>query len=92
MKAGEERSKGSNHPEVSSTLTKVIYENGTEVGREVLNKDYYNGSSKTIYRGTKKKEKKSSSDSDSGSSKKKKKKESEPEELEIEELEIEEIG
>ena len=54
---GKEKSKGSNHPEVNSTLTKIVYENGVEVSREVMNTDYYNGSQKIVYKGTKKKKK-----------------------------------
>ncbi|MBO6164391.1 MAG: VanW family protein [Lachnospiraceae bacterium] len=56
MAEGEERSEGSSHPDVSSTLTKVIYMNGEEVDRVQMNKDHYMGTSKTIYKGTKKKE------------------------------------
>ncbi|MCD8077047.1 MAG: VanW family protein, partial [Lachnospiraceae bacterium] len=56
MYEGETRTEGSVHPAVRSTLTKIVYENGVEVSREVLNTDSYRGSGQTIYKGTKKKE------------------------------------
>ncbi|MCD8330110.1 MAG: VanW family protein [Lachnospiraceae bacterium] len=56
MYEGETRTEGSVHPAVRATLTKVVYENGVEVSREVLNTDSYRGSGQTVYKGTKKKE------------------------------------
>ena len=49
---GEERSEGSTHPAVVSTLTKVVKENGQVVSRDQMNYDDYMGTSKTIYRGS----------------------------------------
>ncbi|MCD8053636.1 MAG: VanW family protein [Lachnospiraceae bacterium] len=56
MYEGETRTEGSVHPAVRSTLTKIVYEDGVEVSREVVNSDSYRGSGQTIYKGTKKKE------------------------------------
>ncbi len=53
---GESRTEGSVHPAVTSTLTKIVYENEVEADRVVLNEDSYQGSGLTIYRGTKKEE------------------------------------
>lgn len=56
MAEGEERTEGTSHPAVSSTLTKVISVNGEVVDRILINQDYYMGTSRTTYKGTRKKE------------------------------------
>lgn len=53
LAAGEEVTSGSSHPSVSSELYKVIYIDGEESDRVLVNKDHYNGTRKTIRRGVK---------------------------------------
>ena len=53
LAAGEEVTSGSSHPSVSSELYKVIYIDGEESERILMNKDHYKGTRKTIRKGVK---------------------------------------
>lgn len=56
MYEGEQKSTGTNKPEVTAYLEKVVYEDGKEVSRTKLHTDHYSGASKTTVVGTKPKE------------------------------------
>ncbi|MDD6212971.1 MAG: VanW family protein [Clostridiales bacterium] len=56
LEEGTEQVSGSIHPAVKATLTKVVYVNGVETERTLLHTDVYQGTTRTIIRGTKKKE------------------------------------
>ena len=53
LKYGEEVTSGSSHPAVSSQLFKVIYTDGQETDRILMNKDHYAGTRKKIRKGVK---------------------------------------
>lgn len=78
LAAGEEVTSGSSHPSVSSELYKVIYIDGEESERILMNKDHYNGTRKKIRRGVKQPETTAAAETEAAEETKKETKAEEP--------------